>query len=866
MVGVEESDVAGSVSELNSSLAGRYSVIRAIGAGGMAEVYLATDLRHDRMVALKVVRPEWAGVMASQRFLREISIAAKLAHPNIVPLYDSGRIGSVLYYVMPYVEGESLRERMGNHLQLPLEESLQITFEIADALAYAHARGIVHRDIKPDNILLESGHAVVADFGIAKAVEVAAGDSLTTGRIAIGTLAYMSPEQASADGAVDARSDLYSLALVLYEMLTGDVPFHAPSADSMLARKAMGKYSPVSSSRETVPEHLDTVIARALHPDPAHRFASVAEFTSALRASDAPRVKRQARLRRWGSLSLAGVALVGIAVAAVKLRSRVPVTTFGLGRVVVAPLENRTGEPSLNVIGLMASDWITEGLQKTGVVEIVPTPTAFQASRYLAASGDGDRSQGPVRALAAETGAGTVVGGAFYRQQDRLLFRVNVADRGGKRLIVALTDVPAPVSNPLLGVEEVRNRLMGWLAVRYDERLQGPAPGSDRPPTYEAYRAFSEAMTLYIAVENAQALPLFLRAFELDSSFTPALLYASISLSNLGQWARADSLLNAVSARRESLSKYDRAWLDYRLGFVRGNREQALAAIREAAREAPLSKAAYNHAVEAFLTGHVREALRTVEALPSDRGAMRGFSPYWDIYGAILHALGFYDREYDVGLAARQMYPDRLTRFTPLVRAQAARGQLGALARTMREAAEIPTDPVGWDYGHLLGEVAEELRAHRHENAATVYLEQLRQWLQANDRVPSARWRLVKTLYAQGQFDSARVKLVSLRRADPGNAEYLGMTGLLNSRMGEVAAAQIVMDSLALRRMPYEFGAAKLYRARIAATLGLRDDAVASLREAFSEGRSYELGLHRDIDFEPLRGYPPFEQLERGKD
>lgn len=862
---MEESDVAVPLADLDASLLGRYAIIRAIGIGGMSDVYLATDLRHDRKVVLKVMRPGWAGSLASQRFLREISIAAKLSHPNIVPLYDSGNQGSFLYYVMPYVEGQSLRQRIQDHAQLPLDDAIQITLEVADALTYAHAHGIVHRDIKPDNILFESGHALVTDFGIAKALEVAAGETLTTGRVAVGTLAYMSPEQASADGTLDERSDLYSLALVLYEMLTGDVPFRGPSADSMFARKALGKYSPVRAARGTVPESLDTTIARALHPDPAHRFASVSEFASALRQSNAPRLTRQASLWRWGSLSLAVVALIGIAVASVRMRNGAPAAPVGLGRVVVAPLENRTGDTSLDLVGLMAGDWITEGLQKTGVVEIVPTPAAQQASRYLGGSGN-DRNREPMRALATETGAGTVVGGAFYRRGDTLLFRVNVADQRGGRLVGALTDVTAPVSNPVLGVEELRNRLMGWLAVRYDERLQGPSPGSDQPPTYEAYRAFSEAMTLYIAVENEQALPLFLRAFKLDSSFTSALLYASISLSNLGEWSRADSLLSAVSDRRESLSKYDRAWLDYRLAFVRGNHERALAAIREAAREAPQSKAAYNHAVEAFLSGHVREALAAVEALPPDRGAMRGFSPYWDIYGAILHALGLYDKEYDVAVAARKAYPDRLTRFTPLVRAEAARGQLGPLARTMREAAGIPTDPVGWDYGHLLAEAAEELNAHEHANAATVYFEQLRQWLQANDRGPSSRWRLVKTFYAQGQLNVARAQLASLRRLDPTNAEYLGMTGLLYSRTGERAAAQVIMDSLSRRRVPYEFGTGSLYRARIAATLGHRDLAVSALRAAFAEGRSYELSLHRDIDFESLRGYPPFEQLKRGKD
>jgi tRNA A-37 threonylcarbamoyl transferase component Bud32 len=863
---VEEPDVAAVISELERSLAGRYAIVSPIAIGGMAEVYLATDLRHDRSVVLKVMRPDWAGQIASQRFLREIAIAAKLSHPNVVPLYDSGQVGAFLYYVMPYVEGESLRQRMRAQSRLPLEEALQITFEIADALSYAHAHGIIHRDIKPENILIESGHALVADFGIAKAIEAAAGETVTTGRVAIGTVPYMSPEQASGSGNLDVRSDLYSVALILYEMIAGELPFRGGSPESIFARKAVGKYVPLRKLRDSVPENLDPVIARALQPDPADRFTTISEFVSALRTVAPASLWERTPTRLLARLALAALAVTGLVVAIARMPHSTPVDAPGLGRVVVSPLENRTGVSSLDVVGLMAGDWITEGLQKTGIVEVVPTPAAFQASEFVTDSTAGKVRREPVSGLAAETGAGTVVGGAFYRRGDRLLFRVSVADKGGTRVVGSLTDVDAPIADPVVGVQEVRNRLMGWLALRYDDRIAVPGESGNKPPVYEAYRAFSEGMTRYIAVDNLHALTLFLDAFKRDSSFTVALLYASISSTNLGQWARADSLLQQVDARRRSLSGYDQAWLDYRLAFVHGNHEMALNAIRAAAEQAPLSKAAYNHAVEAFLSGHVREALSALNALPPDKGAMRGFSPYWDIYGAVLHALQLYDREFDVGLAALKLYPDRLTRYTPLVRAQAARGQLNELALTMREAQGIRADPVGWDYGHTLAEAAEELNAHGHPKESRQYFQQLRQWLTANDRGPPWKLRLVKTFYALGNFDEAGKRLAELRAADTLNTEYIGLTGLLFSKAGRRAPAQAIMDTLALRRAPYDFGMSSLYRARIAASLGQNDVAVAALRDAFSQGRSYDLTLHRDADLQTLRGYAPFEDLKRGKD
>ncbi|MHC4769618.1 MAG: serine/threonine-protein kinase, partial [Planctomycetota bacterium] len=231
---------------LKAALADRYAIEREIGSGGMAVVYLARDLRLDRAVALKVLRPELAASLGVERFIREIEIAGKLNHPNILPLYDSGEADGLLYYAMPYVEGESLRDLLAREQQLPLDEALRITREVADALSHAHAYGVIHRDIKPENIMFQAGHAVVSDFGIARAVTEAGGEKLTQTGVAVGTPAYMSPEQAAGVGTIDARSDVYALGCLLYEMLAGEAPFTGPTAQAIMARHAM---DPVPSLR-----------------------------------------------------------------------------------------------------------------------------------------------------------------------------------------------------------------------------------------------------------------------------------------------------------------------------------------------------------------------------------------------------------------------------------------------------------------------------------------------------------------------------------------------------------------------------------------------------------------------------------------
>ena len=267
---------------LVEALADRYAIQRELGRGGMATVYLARDVRHDRMVALKVMRPELAAAIGNERFLREIQIAARLHHPHVLALYDSGEAGGFLYYVMPYVEGESLRDRLDRDHQLPIDDALQIAREVADALSYAHSHDVVHRDIKPENILLSSGHALVADFGIARAITAAGGERLTETGLSIGTPSYMSPEQAAGNSSIDGRSDIYSLGCVLYEMLAGEPPHMGPNAQAIIAKRLTEPVPSLRETRETIPPETDAALSRALARVPADRYATATEFAAAL--------------------------------------------------------------------------------------------------------------------------------------------------------------------------------------------------------------------------------------------------------------------------------------------------------------------------------------------------------------------------------------------------------------------------------------------------------------------------------------------------------------------------------------------------------------------------------------------------------
>ena len=316
-------------SPLNTALAGRYSIERELGRGGMATVFLGKDLRHDRAVAIKVLDPELGAVIGVDRFLSEIRVTANLQHPNLLPLFDSGAADGMLFYVMPYIEGETLRARLDREKQLPVDEAVRIALAIANALDYAHAHGVVHRDLKPENILLQHREPIIADFGIALAVSNAGGSRVTQTGISLGTPQYMSPEQAMADRAIDHRSDIYSLAALLYEMLSGQPPHTGSTGQAIIAKLMTEEPVRLATLRRSVPPHVEATVHRGLEKLPADRWSTAREFADALRGAGATTLapmfaRRAIPARSWMPYAIAAAALVVALGEAVFLR-RTPV-------------------------------------------------------------------------------------------------------------------------------------------------------------------------------------------------------------------------------------------------------------------------------------------------------------------------------------------------------------------------------------------------------------------------------------------------------------------------------------------------------------------------------------------------------------
>ena len=493
--------------QLRAALPDRYVVERELGHGGMATVYLAQDRKHDRQVAIKVLRPDVAAVIGADRFLREIAIAARLNHPHIVPLYDSGEAGALLYFVMPYVRGESLRDRLNREPRLRVDDAVQIARQVADALEYAHALGIVHRDIKPENILFTAGHAVVSDFGIAQAIFMAGEDRVTgSGRI-VGTPAYMSPEQATGTVPVDGRSDVYSLGCVLYEMLIGEPPFMGSSAEPVLARQANEPTPQVRTVRE-IPEAIDRAVTRALAMLPTDRFATAAQFGDALGGSSVP--PRPAR--RSTHIRVAATVAIAVGVVAVWLsRSAAPVV-LDQDLVAVAPFDVFDQRFELWHEGLL--DYLSKSLDGAGRLRTV-SPTVV-LRRWSAPA---DPASGS--ALGRRTGARLVVLGQLVGVgSDSARLRMTLLDAQTGKVLAdpERTDVANRIDR--LADSATMDLLRSLGRTRSEDHLRLASTNTRSLPALKAFLRGEQFLRRFVLDSAAQA---YEEAIEDDARFALAL-------------------------------------------------------------------------------------------------------------------------------------------------------------------------------------------------------------------------------------------------------------------------------------------------------------------------------------------------------
>jgi len=906
-----------------------YKILEQLGAGGMGEVYLAQDCKLERRVALKVLPPDLASSDERlERFEREAKALAALDHPNIVHIYSvesaviqlpaassqppaadsrqpaaGSRLGGrvVHFMTMQLVEGKPLSEVIPEG-GLGLDHFLEISAQLADALAAAHDKGVTHRDLKPANVMVtDAGEVKVLDFGLAKLQRQEADlgatqrptELMTQEGMIVGTVPYMAPEQVQGKVA-DGRSDIFSLGVIFYEMATGVRPFGGDTAADLISSILRDTPSTVSELQPELPPELGRLVSRCLEKDPRQRYQSsldlhnelrelTAELASAELTASSTRAAASARSIRWLIPALGAMVIMLLLVMALVLRDRwvrpgtgaptEQVTSAGAAvevklvskRILVVPFDNRTGDPSLDSVGLMAADWITQGLAHTELVQAVPSMTALSADRYVDDEKGNLEPLDRVRLLAEGTAAGTVVTGALYRQGDELLFSAEVSDAVAATLVQSLQPVRAPLDDPLSAVEELRERVTAAVAAHLDPRLASLGRQGGLP-SFQAYSEYARGLELFVQMQFAEAAVHWERAAEMNSEFRNALLPAAMAYLNMGAYAKADALVQEVAASRESLSILDQLFLERLEATFQYDYTRALGAMRRSAEINPQGPGAFDAAALAMAVNRPREGVTRLLALDPERGFFRGFLPYGHYLTEAYHLLADYPDELAAARSARERYSLALAPLYWQARALAGLGDVEEVDRLIEAvAAESPRDvSPGW----VMRRTAAELLVHGHEHASRLVAQRALDWYsqvpeaQASD--PQVRWGIASSLLILGRWEEAESEVLSLHEQDPDRISYRGYLGVIAARLGDLESAREHASWLQQLDRPYLFGIDDYYRAAIAVWTGDNEQAARLLSEAITNGlpiHSFQVDPHSDFILQPLRGYPAFEKL-----
>ncbi|HSW31007.1 MAG TPA: protein kinase [Longimicrobiales bacterium] len=831
---------------LQVALGTRYELRGQIASGGMARIFEAWDVKHSRAVAVKVGNDPHARAA----FRSEVDIVSRLRHPAILPLYDSGEGDGFVYFIMPLVRSPTLGEVLEKEKRLEPEAALRILSDVAGALDCAHGHGVVHRDIKPGNILMESGRAVVTDFGIALTFGlVRSGEEDPSSNA--GTVPYMSPEQLLDPGKVGPPSDIYALGCLACELLTGEQPFRAGSPAAAVALKLKGP-SAAARSLRSIPGSVRKPILRALSAQSGERPPSAASLVEGIRRG----FDRRTWWLRWGSLAASAVVVVALLLQTF-FRGGGP--TLDGGRVVVGPLVDRTANRRLTSLATSAVDHLTRSLQSANLLSVVPTETALGGARFVMRRMDEGALSDPIAALAEETGAGIVISGEILEDGGRVGVRVRITDATRGVLLSASEAIYVESESPqelTRLIRTVGSQVMGSLAVTLDDRL-GESGRAATAPAFEAYRPFSEGLEQYLVGDYRQAIALFRVARDADSTFVAPTMYEALSHSNLGEFAAEDSLLASLVRADAHLTPFERRWLEYRRALLAGNRPAALLAIRSAAAEAPGSKAAYNLGVEAMEGRRLADAVEAFESLPVDRGPMRGFVNHLGALATAHHLLGDFREALDAAVEARRIFPDYLRPRMWEMGALAALGRVDQLRREVAVLATLQRDVTGWEPRDVLVGAAQELMAHGQPEVAREVWQDVVNAASRGNAVPSVRALLAEgeACLALGRLDDARGVAQRLARMDAAGVsgiDALAFRGRVAALAGDREGAERVVAALESMPGPYLFGIHHRGVAMVAAALGDRGRAVAYLRRGFAEGLPYGDWAHNHPAFAPL--------------
>ncbi len=858
----------GSLDRLERALAPRYTIERQCGAGGMGTVYLAEDVRHNRKVALKVLRSDLAAVLGSERFLREIEIAAQLQHPHVLPLYDSGEAGELLYYVMPYVDGESLRGKLVREGQLEVPEAVRILRDVADALSHAHEHGVVHRDIKPDNVMLSGRHALVTDFGVAKAVSEARGrDELATAGLLLGTPAYMAPEQTAGDE-IDHRADIYAFGALAYELLTGRPPFLGSSPQAVISAHVTDRPEPVTKCRDALSPALEQLVMTCLEKNPADRWQTAGELLSQLEVLTArggvtpitplPLPAAGAPRRTLARSAVAAAAGAAAVVTVLVVRSGGPL--LRPERVVIAPFENRSGDSVHDEMGQWALDWISNGLKNEGILELVPAAVSVRLSE------DVRESSTPYLDLARVTQSETVVTGWYYVRDDSVRFHSELLDGRTGELLYSLNPTTGLVNSALEPIEAMRGRVLGVLARHFDPDWSGDPTLLSQPPSVEVYRETKAGLRSHVRQEYGQAIAHYRRALALDSTYFGALNGLANTYHNSRRLAEEDSLITILDQSRDRLTPLERAGVDWQLGWIRGDLELEYRAAREMARLDPLGRR-FDVANTALRSNRPREAIEHLarRVLPSD--LERQWLGFWLVQTDALHMLGDHEEELLVAREARGAHPERAWSFLAEVIALIGLGRISDVRLMLDDypnlAVQRERNP-----GSVWRAAATELRAHGHgEEAEEYFARAVGYYRKRIEEQPDRDWRppLASSLSGAGAHEEAHEIYVELHGESPDSIRPWGNLGQCAASLGRRNEASLISDSIANLDLDYLPSRAFYFRAVISATLGERRKAVDQLHDALSSGLAYGSFLHRSVLSIMLRDYPPFQQLMKPK-